>query len=402
MKVLSRKLVPIIVLLLVAAGLIYAFWPAPVEVDVEPVTRGPMQVTVDEDGQTRIRERYVVASPLAGRLRRIDLKEGDPVEDDVTVLAVIEPVDPSLLDARAEAEAQARVKLAEAAVERAKANLARAEAMKQHEADRLEDIRNAHERKAASDRELEAVVTEASMAASEALAAAFTLDVSKFELEQARSALIRTRREGPSVEPLEIRSPITGRVLRVPQESEAVVTPGQPLIELGDPNDLEVIVDVLSPDAVNIKPGATVLLEHWGGEGPLHARVRLVEPSGFTKISALGVEEQRVNVIADFVDQQEASAIGDGYRVEARIVVWDRPDPPGVVRVPAGALFRRGEGWAVFVMSDGRAELRDVHVDKHNGHVAEVIDGLTEGDHVIMYPSDRVSDGARVALRVGN
>lgn len=399
MKGITRRIVPILALLLVAAGLVYAFWPVPVEVDMEPVTRGPMQVTVDEDGRTRIRERYVVTSPLAGRLRRIDLKEGDTVEDDVTVLAVIDPVDPSLLDARAEAEAQARVKLGEAAVQRAEANLARANAMKDHQASRLADMRKAFDQKSATPRELDAVLTQASMAASEALAAAFTLDVAKFELEQARSALIRTSRDGAAGEPLEIRSPISGRVLRVLQESQSVVTPGLPLLEIGDPNDLEVVVDVLSADAVNVQPGAIVTLEHWGGAAPLNARVRLVEPSGFTKISALGVEEQRVNAIIDLVDRPGSNeSFSDGYRVEARIVVWDKPE---VTRVPAGALFRRGEGWAVFVVENGRAVLRDVQIGHHNGRVAEVLGGLDDGEAVIMYPSDRVREGVRVVSRAG-
>jgi HlyD family secretion protein len=399
MKGLSRKLVPIFAMLLVAAGLVYAFWPIPVEVDMEPVTRGPMQVTVDEDGRTRIRERYVVTSPLAGRLRRIELKEGDAVEEGVTVLAVIDAVDPSLLDARAEAEAQARVKLGEAAVQRAEANLARATAMKDHQASRLADMRKAFEQQSATPRELDGVITEASMAASEAVAAEFTLDVAKFELEQARSALIRTRKDEASVEPLEVRSPITGRVLRVLQESQSVVTPGTPLLEIGDPHDLEIVVDVLSADAVNIKPGSMATMEHWGGAAPLKAHVRLVEPSGFTKISALGVEEQRVNVIADLVDQPGTDeSLSDGYRVEARIVVWDRPE---VTRVPAGALFRRGDGWAVFIVENGRAVEREVRVGHHNGRTAEVLGGLDEGETVVMYPSDRVREGVRVALRTG-
>jgi HlyD family secretion protein len=230
--------------------------------------------------------------------------------------------------------------------------------------------------------------------------AEFAQQVANFELEVAQAALQHTRLDAPadqSDEQLEIYSPISGRLLRVIQESATVVSPGMPLLELGDPNQMEIEVDVLSADAATIRSGARVWLEHWGGEKPLEARVRLVEPSGFTKISALGVEEQRVNVIADFVGPTEQrAALGDAFRVEARIVVWESEL---VLKVPAGCLFRHGSSWAVYLVSSNVAKLRQVKIGHHNGLEAEVLDGLLEGDRIVLHPSDKLRDGTYLAIR---
>jgi HlyD family secretion protein len=392
--------------LVVLIGL--SFRPDPVEVDLAKVERGDVLVTVDEDGRTRIREKYVVSTPLAGRLLRINMDPGDPVQAGDTLLATIEPRDPELLDARAIAQAEARVSAAESAVKKTEPMLEQARI----------DLGNA-ETQLARLRESLGSVTESELddaearyhAASEELRSSkYAQEIAEFELQQARAALLRSRPN--DVSPGEsttgeqangnswnhtILAPISGRVLRVFQESSAVVTAGMSLLELGDPNDLEVEIDVLSSDAVKIKPGARVMLEHWGGDHVLHGRVRLVEPSGFTKISTLGVEEQRVNVIVDLTDPLEVRAtLGDGFRVEARIVVAEADN---VLRIPASSLFRPGKGWAVFKVVNNRAVETPVEVGFQNGLEAEITSGLAEGDQVIVHPSDQIADGVQVRAR---
>jgi HlyD family secretion protein len=384
-----------------AAGVVvYAFWPKPVAVDTAEVTRGPMQVTVDEDGKTRIKERYIVSAPLAGRLARIQLEAGDPIEANETLLAVIEPGDPELLDAREVAQAEARVKAAEAALAQAEPGLEKAKAaldFAESEVARVERLASTsalteHERDEA--RLLFRTNTE------EYKTGRFNAEIARFELEQAQAALLRSRpaSEGEAVAwRFEIRAPISGQVLRVFQESSQVVQPGAQLIEVGDAQDLEVEIDVLSSDAVQIAPGNTALLEHWGGEKPLRGVVRVVEPSAFTKLSALGVEEQRVNVIVDFVEPPaQRGSLGDAYRVDARIIVWEGRD---VLQVPTSALFRRGERWAVFRIENGYAMLREVQIGRRNSLEAEVVEGLEAGDRIVIYPSDRIENGTGVVPR---
>jgi HlyD family secretion protein len=395
-----KKALPITIGLAVVAAIVYALWPKPVPVDFESVARGPMEVTVDEEGKTRIKERYVVSAPLAGRLRRIALKAGDPVEAGKTVVAVIEPSDPALLDARGLAEAVARVKAAEATAAQAVPNLERAKAALEFAQSDHRRVRQLRERGGSTQQDEENAELQVRTHSEELKAAQFAEQIANYELELARAALVRSRTDGDSAsEPtnFEIRAPIDGRVLRVREESAGVVTPGTELITLGDPRDLEVEVDVLSSDSVAIKPGAPVRFEHWGGEQPLLGRVRLIEPAGFTKVSALGVEEQRVWVLADFVDPPaKREALGDGYRVEARIIVWHSDD---VLKVPASALFRQGDEWAVFRDVDGHARLTGIKIGHNNGIEAEVLDGLAEGDVVIAHPSDKVVDGIRVRQR---
>jgi HlyD family secretion protein len=317
-----------------------------------------------------------------------------------TVLTVIEPCDPVLLDERARAEAEARVKANEATVKQASAKLERARAahsMATTDRDRARRMIGAH---SVSQQEYDTAMHNERTAGEELRAAQFAAQVAQFELELAKVALVRSRPRSPGdVEPwrVEVRSPVDGFVLRVQQESTTVVTPGMKLLELGDPTDLEAEIDVLSHDAVKVVPGAKAFLEHWGGEQPLMGRVRLVEPAGFLKVSALGVEEQRVNVIIDFVDPlEQRGRLGDAYRVEARIVVWEGED---VLKVPAGALFRKGDGWAVFVEAEGQAELRPVQVGHSSGLETEVLDGLTEGESVILHPGDKIKPGVAVTLR---
>jgi HlyD family secretion protein len=391
----------------VVGGLGYAFWPEPVEVDLAKVERGSLQVTVDEDGKTRIREKYVVSAPLIGRLLRINMEAGDPVTAGKTLLATIEPRDPELLDARTVAQAEARVKAAEASLKKMEPQLEEVRA-----AQAFAEAELARARKAASAisrSEMENAEFVYRQRSEEFRSTRIQEEIARFELEQAQAALMRTRpREdeasaggnasnGDGSWTFTIYSPIDGRVLRVLQESAAVVSAGTPLLELGDPKDLEAEVDVLSRDAVRIHPGARVLLEHWGGEKELQGRVRLVEPSGFTKISTLGVEEQRVNVIVDFVDPPEARAtLGDGFRVEARIVIDEASD---VLKIPTSALFRVGANSAVFRVVDDVVHEQIVRIGRQNGLEAEVLEGLAEGDQVVIHPSDQVEDGVKVRRR---
>jgi HlyD family secretion protein len=383
-------------------GLIaYGLRPQPVPVDVGSVSVGPMRVTVDEEGRTRIKERYTVVAPLSGQMRRVTLKPGDAVEQGQTVLTVIEPTDPALLDARAVASAKARVSGARAAVEQAQQMQERAKVALEFADIEVQRARTGYARSSESEQRLKEAETLYRTRQVEVRAARFAEQIAAFELEQAEAALLQVSPGSASAtaEParLVVPAPITGVVLTVQRESAGVVAAGTQLVELGDPKDLEVLVEVLSRDAVAIKPGAEAVLEQWGGEKPLTGRVRRVEPSGFKKISALGVEEQRVNVLIDFADPFETrTRLADGFRVEARIVVWQNP---AAVRAPAGALFRHKGDWAVFKVTDGVARLQPVTVGRMNALEAEVLAGLADGDEVVMHPGDKVKDGAAVTRR---
>lgn len=382
------------------AGLVYLFLPEPPEVDLATVARGSMQVTVDEDGKTRIRERYVVSAPLAGRMSRIELHAGDAVIAGKTLLSTIEPADPSLLNDRERAEADARVKAAEAAGQRARATVEQAKEELELARHQFQRARNLIGSNAISRQDYDAAEHMEAAAREQLNAAEFAVQIAEFELSLAQAALLRTRPQSPGAPgawQFELVSPIDGRVLRIFQEDATVVTPGMRLMEVGDPREMEVEVEVLSTDAVKIAPGANVWIEHWGGRPQLAARVRRVEPAGFTKVSALGVEEQRVLVLANFVNPYEQrSRLGDAFRVVARIVIWEADD---VLKVPAGAMFRNGEDWAVFRVLSGRAVLTAVRVGYSNGIEAEVFEGLAPGDGVILHPTDKVRDGIRIRRR---
>jgi HlyD family secretion protein len=363
-------------------------------------------VTVDEEGMTRVKNRYVVSAPVAGQLRRIDWKAGAVVEAGKTVLAVLEPSSADFLDTRTQARAQAQVKAAEAARAAAEAQRHRAEAAAKLATADFERVKKLREADVSSAQELDMAQMRAETAAQDVRAAEFARQVAEFELQQARALLTRGQptvdatQSSEAGEPLVITSPVNGRILKVMQESARVVPAGYALMEVGDPTDLEARIEVLSRDGVAITPGARVMLEQWGGPQPLNARVRLVEPSAFTKISALGVEEQRVYVIADFTDPlSQRPTLGDNYRVEARIVTWENPT---AVMAPAGAIFQQRNASHVFVVEGGRAERRTISVGRGNGVQSEILQGLAEGQTVIMYPGDKVADGTRVAtLEVG-
>lgn len=342
---------------------------------------------------TRVKNRYVVSAPVAGQLRRIDWKAGAVVEAGKTVLAVLETAGADFLDARTLAQAEARVRAAEAAREAAAAQRERSSSAAKMFAADFERIKQLRAREVSSPQEFDVAQMRADTATQDVRAAEFAVKVAEFELQQARTLIARGE-PGGDAEPLLIHSPVSGKILRVLQESARVVPAGFALMEIGDPTDIELRIEVLSRDGVAILPGARVMLEQWGGAEPLEARVRLVEPSAFTKISALGVEEQRVYVIADFASGAERrSSLGDNFRVEARIVLWENPT---TLQAPAGALFQRRGGWECYVVEGGRARLRRVDVGRGNGVQVEVLNDLNEGARVVVYPGDKVGDGTRV------
>ncbi len=397
MKRTLRKLPALFAAAIVAAAMTYGFWPVAVPVDTAIATRGILLVTVNDDGKTRIREKYIVSAPVFGKLFRVELEEGDPVVEGVTVLARIEPSDPTLLDARAWAEAEARVRAAEASGKQAEASLQRAKEACELAGHDYERALGLVQTQSIPVSEFDATEHRERMAQADVRSAEFAIAVANFELELAKAALIRTQppsagEDSPTT--LTISCPVNGRVLRVLQENAGVVTPGTPLLEIGDPHDLEMEIDVLSTDAVKIRPGAKVFVEHWGGDGELEGTVRLVEPSAFLKVSALGVEEQRVNVIADFTSKfEQRKTLGDEYRIEARIVVDEITD---IVKVPAGVLLREGDRWAAFRVIHGKATSVPVEAGKSNGVETEILNGISQGDVLILHPTDKVQDGTRV------
>jgi HlyD family secretion protein len=386
--------------LMAALGaIVWSLLPRPIQVETADVVIGRFIATVDEDGKTRVRERYVVAAPLAGRLTRVRLKPGDPVSDN-DVIASILPSPAPFLDPRSRREVEERLGAAEAARERTRAVVERARAQAVQEQNDLARTRTLVERGVSTAQALEREELAVRVADRDLRAAEFQDHAAGHEVDQAKALLARYDHGAPAPdESWNVTTPVAGEVLKVLQESEAIVAAGTPLVEVGDPRDLELVVDVLSTDAVEIEAGAEVMVERWGGSGVLAGRVRRVEPSAFTKISTLGVEEQRVNVIIDVVSPPDTwSGLGDGYRVEARIIVFSRDN---AMIVPTGALFRIGDGWNVYVENNGRAERRAVEVVRRSGRSAAIASGLVVGETVIVYPSDRVVPGIRVERSKG-
>ncbi|MBI3145208.1 MAG: HlyD family efflux transporter periplasmic adaptor subunit [Pseudogulbenkiania sp.] len=392
----SRARIGIVLLALaVAGGLALGFFPQAVAVDTVAVRRGPLAVTVEEEGTTRVIERYVVSSPVAGYARRIDLRVGDVVRTG-QVLAVIEPARAEALDPRSRAQAAARVQAAEAAQAAAQENAHAARAQAQLARQELTRAQSLRKSNFISEQALDQARAEVSRTTAVLLAAEQSVRVARFDRDAARAALTEATRlqAGAPGETIRVLAPQPASVLKVVHESEGAVQAGQALIEIGDPERLEVEVEVLSTQAVNIAPGAKVLFSRWGGATTLQGAVRLIEPAGFTKVSALGVEEQRVRVIVDFTSPREQwRKLGDGYRVEARFVVWEGSD---VMQIPASALFRHGNGWAVFVAQAGRARFKAVQVGQRAGLSVQITSGLVVGEQVISHPDDKIEDGVRV------
>lgn len=386
-----RRLIMLLALLAVLAGLAWAFWPRPLPVETAVIGKRDILVSVEEEGKSRIREIFTVSAPISGQTLRIDLHAGDMVVKDETILAEIRPAPPGLLDARLKRVAEASAASAEAGVGLAEADVRQAEArlaFVRTELSRAERLAaNGTISESARDKaRLEVETAEAILASARS-----ALAVRQRELERARAALIETgATEGPCC--TAIKAPVTGQILRVLAESEQVVQAGTPLMDIGDPSDIEITADILSRDAVEIVPGARAELVNWGGP-PLAARVRRVEPSATTKVSALGIEEQRVPVILDLVKPDGAQHLGDGFRVIVRIAVWDGEDR---LAVPIAALFRQGSDWAVYKVVDGRAMLQVISLGRRNDSHAEVTDGLAEGDVVILHPSDQLANEVAV------
>jgi HlyD family secretion protein len=382
---------------LVTGLLVWGFWPQPVLVEAVAVKRAPLTVTIEEEGRTRVVDRYAVSAPVDGVACRVDLNVGDPVEQGQVLLGIT-PLESQVLDPRSRATAVAQVASAESALHAAEEQAIAAAAAEQLAAAELKRVRPLKDKGVVSHGAFDEAVSEAKATAAAKRSADFNVEVAKYELQAARTVLDYTA--GSSGEPAErvpVRSPITGRILKVDHECEGPVRTGDALLEVGDPAILEVEVDVLSADAVKIQPGMQVLFERWGGEQPLQGIVRVIEPVGFTKISALGVEEQRVLVISDFTSPAgQWQRLGDGYRVEASFVLWHGED---VLQIPASSLFRYNSGWGAFVIEEKRAKLREVEIGERNGLSAQITGGLKPDEIVINHPSDEVEDGRRVKQR---
>ena len=379
-----------------AAGLALSLRTPPLPVDLTSAVRGPLRVTLDHEGRTRVRERYVVSAPVGGRVLRIEMEPGDPVAAGRTVLARVLPGAPALLDARARAGAEAQVRVAAANLARVRAQRDEARESSRFARAEADRMRNLNAQGLATSQQLDSADADAHVKARALEAADAAVEAAARDLDVARAVLYEGGAQA-GTRIAEVRAPVGGVLLRRLHESETVVAQGEPLVEVADLADLEVVADYLSTDAVRIQAGMPVLIERWGGAAPLNARVARVEPSGFMKISALGVEEQRVWVVMTFADPRDAwASLGDGYRVEARVIVWQQPD---VLKVATGSVFRRGDEWAVFVVDGGTARARTVTIGQRNDVEAEVTGGLEAGAQVVAYPSDQITDGSRVEPR---
>ena len=395
-----KRIVLGLVLLAIVGVLAWAMWPKPVPVEAVAVARGPLTVTVDEDGRARVEDRYLVTAPLAGTLARIELRAGDTVAAGA-IVARVAPLPAPLLDPRTRAELAGRRDIARAQLRQASSTVDRAKVASDFAEREVDRARTLAQREAMPAADLERAQLAAEMAARDLVSARFAATVAAAEVETADRLLARLGTGGAggraqAAQDVDVAAPIAGQVLRVIAASEGVVAPGTPLLELGDPARLEIVVDVLTADAVTIAPGAPVTIEGWGG-APLDGRVRRVEPSATTRVSALGVEEQRVDVIVDLAAPHERwRGLGDGWRVEVRIATWHGDD---VLAVPLGALFRTGDDWAVYVVRDGRVRRRTVELGHRNARAAEVVRGLAAGERVVLHPGERVTDGVRVVVR---
>lgn len=395
-----RKLVPIAIGLALLAAIVVGLRPRPIEVETAVVTTGPLVVTVLEEGKTRIPRRYVVSPPVAGFLQRVELRAGDRVQAGKTVLATIQAEPSSFLNPRARAEAEARMKSAEAAKMQRETQVERARAaldLAQKEVVRAKDLRKSG---AISTKDWDNAETQELMLTRDLNTAEFAYQVAEFDRAQAEAALLQS--QAPSMDKskaLELTAPVDGYVLNVMEENARIVAAGTPIMEVGDPRELEAEIELLSSDAVGVQIGAEVTIEQWGGDRPLRGKVVLIEPGGYTKVSALGVEEQRVRVRVEFIDPLPPGMMfGDRYRVEARIVTWR---DESVLQIPTGALFRRGSDWMTFVVDGGQVRRTKVEIGHNNGVAAEIRSGLAEGQIVVLHPPDAVADGTAVRARAG-
>ncbi|KUG22616.1 putative rnd efflux membrane fusion protein [hydrocarbon metagenome] len=393
---LRRKVLVISVLAIVIVLLIYGFLPKTQDVDIVAVKRGPLQITIEEEGRTRLKDRFTISAPTAGYMRRINVKVGDTVKKG-QIVAVLEPLHSQALDPRSRATAQAAVSSAEAALKAAMERERVAKADTGYIEQRLTRLKALYAKGSISKDQFDQIDSEAQKARALQSSAAAEVNVARAELERAKITLQNFTERNSGHDSVAISAPLSGAVFRVYRESEGAVNVGEPLIDIGDVKNLEVRVEVLSSDAVKIKKGTPVLFKRWGKDEPLTGVVRLIEPAGFTKISSLGVEEQRVLVIVEITSPPEKwNVLGDGFRMEAHFIIWEVKD---VLQVPASALFRSGAEWAVFVEEKGKARKRMVEVGQKNGLAAEIISGLREKEKVVAYPEDSISEGTKIRAR---
>lgn len=386
----------LLVSLLIIFFLVWGFWPKAPLVDASKARIAPMAVTIKEDGKTRLIDRYSIAAPVNGMTCKMHLKVGQYVNKDQTLLS-ISPLPAPVLDARARAAAQQKVASAKAALSSAKqqANASQASASQAAlEAQRLKPLLT---KGLISQDQYDKAKTLSQSAQANLRSAQFQVDVAKHELEAALTTLQYSNNSNTDdLEHLEVTSPIDGQILKVSRECQGPVSIGEVLLEVGNPDALEVEVDLLSADAVKLEAGMKVIFKRWGGEHDLQGRVKLIEPVGFTKVSALGVEEQRVWVIVEFTSPLKAwQRLGDGYRVEAEFILWQQDQ---VLQVPSSAVFRHQSGWAVFAIKDSVARLQNIQPGKRNGLWVEVISGLENGHQVINHPNDKIEDGTKVKI----
>ncbi len=393
-----RKILIISVAIAVVLILIYGFLPKTREVDIVPVVRGPLHVTIEEEGRTRLKERFTISAPTAGYMRRINVKVGDSVRKG-QIIAVLEPLHSQALDPRSRATAQASVTSAEASLRAAQERERVATADADYLEQRRDRLKALFDKNSISKDQFDQINSEARKARALQLSAVAEVNLARSELERAKINLqnFSTVNRGDMDNAIAVPSPVSGTAFRVYRESEGAVNMGEPLIDLGDSRDLEVRAELLSSDAVRIKKGTKVLFKRWGNDEPLAGKVRLVEPAGFTKISSLGVEEQRVLVIADITSPPDQwRVLGDGFRMEAHFVVWEGES---ILQIPSSALFRSGDKWTVFVEKGGRARKHIVEVGQRNGLAAQIISGLNEKEKVLAYPDDTISEGTKVRQR---
>jgi HlyD family secretion protein len=395
--ILRKHPVIALIALLVIGLLVWGYWPQPVLVEAVSVKRAPMTVSIEEEGRTRVIDRYVIAAPVDGVTCRVQLNVGDQIKQGEVLLGIT-PLESQVLDPRSRAEARARVAAAESALESARDQAQSLKATSDFSNSEVKRLRPLYEKGVIPKGEFDKAQMNQRTAKANLRSARHAVEVATYELQAARSVLeYHAGKQGEPAERVPVTSPINGRILKVHHECKGPVRTGEPLLEVGDPEVLEVEVDVLSSDAVKIKPGMAVMFDRWGGEQPLQGIVRNIEPVGFTKISALGVEEQRVLIIVDFTSPKEQwQRLGDGYRVDAPFMLWRADD---VLQVPASSVFRHNDSWAVFVIDDQRARLREVKIGQRNGLVAQILEGLQEGQPVIIHPSDQVEDTVRVKVR---
>jgi HlyD family secretion protein len=389
MKKNMRKLILVAALAGIAVLLALAFRPSALDVDVATVRRGPLQQTLEQEGKTRMHDNFVLASPVAGRLKRIEIHAGDLVKAG----EIIATIDPVPLEPQQRAALEARLSTTQELQREATARLQRAEADNAQANTDLERATKLAAQGIIARDALEKTQTTAKAASKELDAALYKSKAASFQVEEARAALLAVAQDPAGIKPVYLRSPVPGRVLRLIEQSERVVGQGAPVVSIGYTPRLEIIADYLTTDAVKINSGMPALIEEWGGSKPILARVRLVEPGAFTKISALGVEEQRVYVVLDFVSAPEQ--LGDAYRVEVRVITWQSPS---VLKVPLSALFRRGDAWNVFIAGKDRASRRTVKIGHRSDREAEVLEGLREGEQIIVHPGNELSDASRIRI----